>query len=105
MKCPDAHFRRAVFELGPVIADYPEQVYLSGVVQGWCPKSVSPHCCARHALMLPDRCRAYPEHLDQPGPPRFREHTDALMETFDPGILWDVFGVNANVQVRRSDLV
>ena len=38
MRCPDGHFRRALFELGPVIADYPEQVYLSGVVSGWCPK-------------------------------------------------------------------
>ncbi len=42
IQCPDAHYRRAIFELGPVIADYPEQVYLSGVVQGWCPKYV--HC-------------------------------------------------------------
>ena len=40
MQCPDGHFRRAVFEFGPLIADYPEQVCLSGVVQGWCPKYV-----------------------------------------------------------------
>lgn len=40
MRCPDGHFRRAIFELGPFIADYPEQVYLSGVVQNWCPKYV-----------------------------------------------------------------
>ena len=38
MRCPDGHFRRAVFELGPFIADYPEQVCLAGVVSGWCPK-------------------------------------------------------------------
>ena len=38
MQCPDGHFRRAVFELGPFIADYPEQVCLAGVVYGWCPK-------------------------------------------------------------------
>lgn len=38
MRCPDGHYRRVVFELGPFIADYPEQVYLSGVVYGWCPK-------------------------------------------------------------------
>ena len=36
--CPDGHYRRAIFEIGPFIADYPEQVYVSGVVQGWCPK-------------------------------------------------------------------
>ena len=38
MQCPDGHFRRVVFELGPFIADYPEQVLLAGIVQGWCPK-------------------------------------------------------------------
>lgn len=40
MRCPDGHYRRAIFELGPFIADYPEQVYLSGVVSGWCPRCV-----------------------------------------------------------------
>lgn len=38
MQCPDAHYRRAIFGLRNVIADYPEQVYMSGIVQGWCPK-------------------------------------------------------------------
>jgi len=40
VKCPDGHFRRAIFGLGPFIADYPEQVYLSGTVQNWCPTYV-----------------------------------------------------------------
>jgi len=35
--CPDGHFRRVVYGLGPYIADYPEQVLLTCVVQGWCP--------------------------------------------------------------------
>ena len=34
MCCPDGHFRRAIFEIGLFIADYPEQVYVSGIVQG-----------------------------------------------------------------------
>lgn len=38
IRCPDGHYRRTIFELGPFIADYPEQVYVSGIVQGWCPK-------------------------------------------------------------------
>lgn len=37
-RCPDGHFRRVVYDLGPFIADYPEQVMLSGIVQNWCPK-------------------------------------------------------------------
>jgi Plavaka transposase len=37
-RCPDGHFRRVIYGLGPYIADYPEQVLLACVVQGWCPK-------------------------------------------------------------------
>ena len=36
--CPDGHFRWVLYDLGPFIADYPEQVMLAGAVQGWCPK-------------------------------------------------------------------
>ncbi|KAG1786219.1 uncharacterized protein HD556DRAFT_1434810 [Suillus plorans] len=35
----DGHYRRTVYGLGPYIADYPEQILLSGVVQNWCPRS------------------------------------------------------------------
>ena len=38
MRCPDGHFRRVIFSLGPYIADYPEQVWLAGTVSNWCPK-------------------------------------------------------------------
>lgn len=38
--CPDGHYRKAIYEIGPFIADYPEQVVLAGIVQGWCPKFV-----------------------------------------------------------------
>jgi len=37
-RCPDGHFRRVIYGLGPYIADYPEQALLASVVQGWCPK-------------------------------------------------------------------
>ena len=40
VRCADGLHRRAIYGLGPYIADYPEQVLLSGVVQGWCPKYV-----------------------------------------------------------------
>ncbi|KAF9501415.1 hypothetical protein BDN71DRAFT_1426544 [Pleurotus eryngii] len=45
--CLDGHFRRMIFDLEPVIADYPEQVLLAGIVQGWCAK-----------------CTGLPENLD-----------------------------------------
>ena len=40
-KCPDGQFRRVIWGIGPYIADYPEQVLLACVVQGWCPKWVN----------------------------------------------------------------
>ncbi len=38
VKYGDGHYRRTVYGLGPYIADYPEQVLLACVVQGWCAK-------------------------------------------------------------------
>ena len=32
----DGHFRRAIYGIGPYIADYPEQVLCACIVQGWC---------------------------------------------------------------------
>ncbi|KAJ6475936.1 hypothetical protein C8R47DRAFT_1181557 [Mycena vitilis] len=81
IKCPDGHFRRAIYGLGPYIADYPEQVWLSSVVQNWCPK-----------------CDAKPHHLDVGGARRRNhEKTDFLVTCFDPGILWAEFGIRADV--------
>ena len=36
VRCCDNHFRRAIYGLGPYIADYPEQVLVMCVVAGWC---------------------------------------------------------------------
>lgn len=41
VRCPDGHFRHAIFSIGPYIADYPEQVWLAAIVQGWCPGYVN----------------------------------------------------------------
>jgi len=35
-QCPNGHFRRAAYALTAYIADYPEQILLSCLVQGWC---------------------------------------------------------------------
>ena len=34
--CPDGHFRRIIWGIGPYIADYPEQVLLACIVKNWC---------------------------------------------------------------------
>ena len=36
-QCPDGHFRCAAYALAAYIANYPEQILLSCLVQGWCP--------------------------------------------------------------------
>jgi len=48
MRCPDGHYRRVVFRLGPYLADYPEQAMIANIVSGWCPKSVSSFRNARY---------------------------------------------------------
>lgn len=35
-RCPDGHYRRVIWGIGSYIADYPEQVLLTCIVQGWC---------------------------------------------------------------------
>ncbi|KAJ7108121.1 hypothetical protein C8R44DRAFT_842997 [Mycena epipterygia] len=81
VRCPDGHFRRVIYSIGPYIADYPEQVWLAAVVQNWCPK-----------------CDAHPDHLDAEGARlRTRTKTDTLIMCFDPGILWDEYGVRADI--------
>ncbi|KAG1849733.1 hypothetical protein F4604DRAFT_1883752 [Suillus subluteus] len=37
VKCADAHYRCAIYGLGPYITDYPEQSLLACTIQGWCP--------------------------------------------------------------------
>jgi Plavaka transposase len=103
VKCPDGHFRRAVYGLGPYIADYPEQVWLSGIVQGWCPKYVTlillVFSLRNHSA---SRCLAKPNFLDDTSARR-RTHkkTDFLINSFNPGILWDDFGIRSDVVVSQ----
>ncbi|KAI9435153.1 hypothetical protein H4582DRAFT_1817832 [Lactarius indigo] len=81
MKCPNGHFRRVIFGLGPYIADYPEQVWLAGTVSKWCPK-----------------CDALPADLDGSGShQRSHTKTDLLIKMFDPTVLWDDFGLRHNI--------
>jgi hypothetical protein len=46
------------------------------------------------------RCEARPENLDNPGSHR-RSHakSDFLIKQWDPGILWDQFGIRSDIVV------
>ncbi|KAM6491514.1 hypothetical protein JOM56_013083 [Amanita muscaria] len=82
VQCPDGHFRRVIYGIGPFIADYPEQVWLTTIVSGWCPK-----------------CDALPNQLDETK--QARNHTEAItdyvIESFDPGVIWDDYGIRTDV--------
>lgn len=41
VECCDGHYHRAIWGLGPYSGDYPEQVLLTCIVQGWCPRSAT----------------------------------------------------------------
>ncbi|KAG2079823.1 uncharacterized protein F5147DRAFT_749460 [Suillus discolor] len=85
---PDGHFQQTVYGLGPYIADYPEQLILSGVVQNWCP-----------------RCLANRKDLDsdQPCLHRHEAHTELLIEQLTHKQAWDEYGIIANVVPFTND--
>ncbi|KAI0083393.1 hypothetical protein BDY19DRAFT_978759 [Irpex rosettiformis] len=81
VRCADDNYRRIVWSLGPYIADYPEQVLLSGIVQGWCP-----------------RCTAPSSNLDGDGYGRRSHiHTNTLLKAFDTKTLWDDYGIVSDI--------
>ncbi|KAF7301047.1 hypothetical protein MIND_00668600 [Mycena indigotica] len=85
-RCADRHFRRAIYGFGPDIADYPEQVLLTGIVQGYCPICLSPA-----------------DHLDHDSPLRSCEHTAALLETLTLKEMWDNYGVVGDIIPFTAD--
>jgi hypothetical protein len=100
VRCPDGHFRRAVYGLGPYIADYPEQALLACIVQNWCAKYVSETSFVTCQLTCLSRCTAPADDLDGGIYGRCsREHTDVLVETFELGVLWDEYGLVGDVVV------
>ncbi|TFK95329.1 hypothetical protein BDV98DRAFT_643122 [Pterulicium gracile] len=71
LRCPDGHYRRVVFCIGPYIADYPEQVLLACTVYFWCPK-----------------CFNHPNNLDDPGfTLRTEKKINELLDNEDPRVL------------------
>ncbi|KAK7438087.1 hypothetical protein VKT23_018253 [Stygiomarasmius scandens] len=81
IRCPDGHYRRVVYGIGPYIADYPEQVWLSGIVSGHCPK-----------------CRNPPDNLDRPGGIRRSKATmNIIVSRFPARVAWDDYGYRADV--------
>ncbi|KAG1896024.1 uncharacterized protein F5891DRAFT_1130403 [Suillus fuscotomentosus] len=86
-RCPDGHFRRVIYNLAAFIADYPEQVMLSGIVQNWCAK-----------------CTVLPEDLDgSTAECQSQDYTDVLVETFNLDVLWDQYGIDDDIVPFTND--
>ncbi|KAF9545513.1 hypothetical protein CPC08DRAFT_730082 [Agrocybe pediades] len=82
-RCPDGHYRHVIYRLGPYIANYPEQVWLAGIVQNWCPK------CDAHYKALDENFQH--THF------RSHERTDFIVNSFDPGTVWNEHGIQSDV--------
>ncbi|KAG1776217.1 hypothetical protein EV702DRAFT_1230368 [Suillus placidus] len=76
----DGHYRRVIDGLGPYIVDYKEQVLLACIVRSWCAK-----------------CTSNSKALDTNNLLCSRVHTDTLIEECDHGMLWDEYGIIAQL--------
>jgi Plavaka transposase len=81
--CPDGHFQHIIYDLIGFIADYPEQVMLTGIVQGWCP-----------------RYTALPDYLNSQAVLHTSALTDSLTEILDLRTLWVKYGIDSNTIVQ-----
>jgi hypothetical protein len=101
--CPDGHYRRVIYGIGPYIADYPEQVLLSCIVQGWCPRYANSTIYVSWMLAYFDsRCTALPENLDGEGGLRTETHSALLVQAFSLKEVWTNFGIVGDVTVCIS---
>ncbi|KAG2044014.1 hypothetical protein BDR03DRAFT_930774 [Suillus americanus] len=82
----NGHFHRVIYGLGPYIADYEEQVLLTCIVHGWCP-----------------RCLSSRVNLDEPAGWRCRHHTDVLVEEGTLDALWDEYGIVGDLVPFMND--
>jgi hypothetical protein len=98
----DGYYRRTIYGIGPYIADYPEQVLLACVVQGWCPRWVMSSFSYDYiSYILFHRCDAKWDNLDDNIAGR-RTHklTCYLVEALDKTSLWEDYGIVSDIMVR-----
>ena len=101
--CADGLYRCVVYGLGPYIANYLEQVLISGVVQGWCPRYSSTTALLELLTLVSlwhCRCTSHKDDLKIPGVPRSKEHMDCIQEVIGLGDLWSLYRVIGKVVVR-----
>jgi hypothetical protein len=104
VRCADGFWRRVIYGLGPYIADYPEQVLLTCIVQGWCARYV---LFILYVFLISNFCRCTSPPCDFEGSGyvhRSREHTELLAAGLELGVLWDEYGLLGDLVVRFISL-
>jgi len=103
VECSDGHYHRTIWGLGPYSGDYPEQVLLTCVVQGWSPRSDIMLLLVILYLIMLCRCQAFHENLDDEDLYQRRgtkDRTEALINTYEVPILWSEHGIVSDIIVR-----
>ncbi|KAI6164204.1 hypothetical protein EDD17DRAFT_1775610 [Pisolithus thermaeus] len=86
-QCPDGHFRCTAYALAAYIAEYPEQVLLSCLIQGWCPI-----------------CTSMSNNLDgHDSVLRSHQHMEFCICAFVLVELWDQYSVVGNLMPFTND--
>ncbi|KAH9842964.1 uncharacterized protein C8Q71DRAFT_698981 [Rhodofomes roseus] len=88
VRCPDGHFRRTIYQVGPNLMDYPEQALAACIVEGWCP-------------VCPGHCHHLDDGFTQGR--RSQELTEELVRRLDAKQLWEEYGIVANVIPYTND--
>ncbi|KAF9077243.1 hypothetical protein BDP27DRAFT_1173298, partial [Rhodocollybia butyracea] len=63
-QCANGHYYHVIYDLAVFIGDYPEQVYLAGIVNGWCGRYVLfqqlQMCCLAYSPYLVPFTEGFP---------------------------------------------
>lgn len=102
----DGHFRRTIYGLGPYIADYPEQVLLGCIVQGWCTRYVIMYIQLWPCFHQSSRCDAPWNNLDHFHDPGRRAHvlTEALHRADLGKALKEDYGIIPDIMVSTDEV-
>ena len=102
VRCADGHFRRVIYGIGPYIADYPEQVLVAGIVNGWCPAYVTLSPLSNYVLQW-CRCDAPAANLDNLDAELWtRAKMETLFQTKSSDELWFEHGLISDIHVRLA---
>ncbi|KAI6043751.1 hypothetical protein EDC04DRAFT_2866238 [Pisolithus marmoratus] len=82
----DQYYCHVIYSFTAYIADYEEQVLLSSIMHGWCPK-----------------CLTHQADLEQDALWHCHEHTELIIKELDLQTLWDKYGIDRTIVPFTSE--